>query len=242
MSKTDNNSEVLSALVAEMIAEAPFERDGFEWALASQDEFCARLGGWSISKFFRQTSSKPFVRDVAKIDGRKKTIIRTGEPGPVTHDKLAKHMSSLLRRSRDRSRKALLDERDTLSSTMTCVPEADALKEVRIAKIDHLLNVLPTLTTHSEFGCMCGLAEIWPVGHQVEIFRSVLADWPAFMAGEKVAIWETGQGQEKFFDFPSMSVLRAFPQVGLELYVMEKQAAATALTPELRLLSALIAK
>jgi hypothetical protein len=242
MAIEDRNIDLLKSIIADAQATAPFERDGYVWAVATQDEFCERLGGWSISKFFRLTSKPPFIREVAKIDGSNKTLLREGEPGPKTAASVAKHMSSLLRRYRDRCRKALIVERDTLACTMTGVPETDALAEVRIETIDHLLNVLPTLTTGKEFGCLCGLAELWPEGYQIDILKTVLADWSAFMAGAKVAIWAAGDGGEKFFEFASMSVIRAFPQVAVELYVMDRQEQAMELTPELRRLSRYIQK
>ncbi len=240
MRNSDRSRDVLQRLLEQLIASSPFEYRGRLWVAATQEEFCATLGpGWSVSKFYRHTSVAPFVRITAKIDGAKKTLLRLGDPEPVTSADTAKHMSNLLRRYRANSRKALLTERESLTET-TSVPEQDALREVRVEKIDHLLEVLPTLTTPDEFGCMCGLAEIWPKGHQVDILRSILSDWPAFMAGEKVAIWRRGEGQERYFDFPSMKVIRAFPDVGLELYVMERQEEAEEITQELRELSRLI--
>lgn len=242
MSIRNRNVAALRSLIAHGISTAPVMRDGYKWAASSQDEFCKRLDGWSTSKFFRETGKPPFVRMAARIDGQMVTLLREGEPGAPTPAIIAKHMSKLLRAYRARCRERLLAERDVLAQSMMGIPETDAVAEVRGEKIDHLLKVLPALTTPSEYGCMCGLAEVWPEGHQIEIFRSVLADWSAFMAGEKVAIWAAGEGEEKFFEFAAMTVVRAFPEVAVELYVMERQEQATELTPELIKLSRFIQK
>ncbi|KAB1116102.1 tyrosine-type recombinase/integrase [Neorhizobium galegae] len=93
MAIEDRNIDLLKSLIADAQATAPFERDGYVWAVATQDEFCERLGGWSISKFFRLTSKPPFIREVARIDGSNKTLLREGEPGPKTAASVAKHMS-----------------------------------------------------------------------------------------------------------------------------------------------------
>nr|KZA96499.1 hypothetical protein A4A59_05235 [Rhizobium leguminosarum] len=227
------NIAALSSVLLEMIADDPYERDGFVWAAATQPEFCASLG-WSISKFYRVTGLPPFVRDVRKIDGIRKTILRVGEPGLATHEKIAKEMSSRLRSYRLRSRKALIAERNALAGIAN---DTDANVDARIEKIEHLLQVLPRMTTGDEFGHMCGFAKIWPQGYQIAIFKAVLADWPAFMAAMKMQIWTTGKGEEKFFEFVSTGVMRAFPQAAVELYVMQRQEQATELTPELRRLS-----
>ena len=239
MSVRDRNVTALRALIASTTS---VERDGYHWAAATQDDYCMRLGGWSTSKFFRETGKPPFIRMAARIDGQMMTLLREGEPGAQTPAIIAKHMSKLLRSYRARCRELLLAERDALSEGKIGVPETDAVADVRIEKIDHLLNVLPTLVGAKDYGCMCGLAETWPDGYQVQIFKTVLADWEGFMAGEKIAIWTAGTGEERFFEYVSMSVLRAFPEVAVELWVMEQQEKAGELTPELRKISRFIEK
>lgn len=82
--------------------------------------------------------------------------------------------------------------------------------------------------TKKEFGCMVGLAEIWPSGKQLDILATALGDWTAFMAGVKLEISiKKAQGGEvvwHYFDYPSLTVIRCFQSVAVELYSMEVQA------------------
>lgn len=76
----------------------------------------------------------------------------------------------------------------------------------------------------AEYGCMIGLAENWPKGHQVEIFRLVISKegWAEFMAGAWIEI-EKLEGVKRFYKFPSLTVMRRFHTVAVELYQMHAQ-------------------
>jgi hypothetical protein len=75
-----------------------------------------------------------------------------------------------------------------------------------------------------DYGCLVGLAESWPEGYAVEIFKAALDDWPMFMVGVKgVIALEGGNGKELYLKYPSITVMRRFPKVGIELYVMQLQ-------------------
>ena len=79
--------------------------------------------------------------------------------------------------------------------------------------------------TKPEFGCLVGLAEVWPDGEQVDIFKIVLNDWSAFMAGAKIEMQLLGdEGRPLYYEFPSLTVLRRFPEVAVELHRMTQQA------------------
>lgn len=79
--------------------------------------------------------------------------------------------------------------------------------------------------TKKEFGCLKGLAEVWPEGQQVQIFKTVLNDWSAFMAGAKIEMQLLGdEGRPLYYEFPSLTVLRRFPEVAVELHQMTQQA------------------
>ena len=73
------------------------------------------------------------------------------------------------------------------------------------------------------YGCLIGLVESWPDGAQVEIFKLVLDNWPMFMTGVKLKIAAEG-GQVRFLECPSITVMRRFHEVGLEMYIMQLQA------------------
>lgn len=231
MRKIDRNVSRLQGLVRSCIATSPVERGGFRWAAMPQPEMCKHVGV-SLATLRRMISQPPFVRERAQIDGRNFTLLREGEPGQMTPKHLANSMSKALRDYRRKCRAALIHERETLVGGCD-----DPAVAVRIEKIDALLEKMPDLTTHPEYGLINGLMEVWPDGHQLAIFKLVLSDWPAYMAGQKIEVWKTYSDRELFFEFASMSVLRRYPQPAVELYVMEQQARAHEITPELRILS-----
>lgn len=78
-----------------------------------------------------------------------------------------------------------------------------------------------------EFGCLVGLAEHWPEGHQIEIFRHALRDWVAVMAAVKIANDELPEEEQRsvFYDFPCIPVMRKFHEAVFEAWFMEQQAA-----------------
>lgn len=231
MSKIDKCVSALRDIVCEVVATAPVERGGFQWAAIPQLELCGRLCV-SPATLRRMISRPPFVRERARIGGTNFTLLRVGEPGQITPKHLANSMSKALRDYRRKCRAALIHERESLMDG-----GHDAAVDVRIEKIDALLEKMPDLTTHPEYGLINGLMEVWPEGHQLAIFKLVLSDWPAYMAGQKIEVWKTYSDRELFFEFASMSVLRRYPQPAVELYVMEQQARAHEITPELRILS-----
>lgn len=78
-----------------------------------------------------------------------------------------------------------------------------------------------------EFPLLKVLAEEWPDGLQVEIFKSTLDDWVAFKAGVAIEIEKMKVKGEKAYHrhhgYPSASVICKFRHVALELYVMRLQ-------------------
>lgn len=177
--------EPLRKLVADCIAHAPYELDGFQWAAHSQEWYCSELG--IADKTLRRWISKsPFVRQAKQINGKKVTLLREGEPGPMTHRHIANILSNNFR------------------------------------------NKFAKPVTKKEYGCLIGLAETWPEGEQVAIFKTVMADWQSFMSGVHCAIMEMQDAGEdavkRYYSFPSISVMRRFHDVGLELHLMKLQA------------------
>jgi len=78
-----------------------------------------------------------------------------------------------------------------------------------------------------EFPLLKVLAEEWPDGLQVEIFKAVLDDWVAFKAGVAIEIEKMkAQGMKAYHrhhGYPSVSVICRFRHVALELYIMGLQ-------------------
>lgn len=81
--------------------------------------------------------------------------------------------------------------------------------------------------TEQERGMLRGLAQQWPLGAETQIFQCVLNLWPEFMAGVKLEVERMLYAGEKafnrFYKYPSISVILRFHQVAVELYTMQLQ-------------------
>nr|WP_321454625.1 hypothetical protein [uncultured Cohaesibacter sp.] len=78
-----------------------------------------------------------------------------------------------------------------------------------------------------EYGCLCGLWELWPDGQQAKIFKKVLKEWHIFCAG---MFWQQSfdevegeQAEKRFFHYPSITVIRRYHMVALEMIEIETQ-------------------
>ena len=73
---------------------------------------------------------------------------------------------------------------------------------------------------------MGGLVDAWGIEHASEIFKLVLNDVPAFMAGAKIKIAGLGtEGYYRFYkDFPPTGFILRFNEIGCDMYLMKKQA------------------
>lgn len=85
----------------------------------------------------------------------------------------------------------------------------------------HLANIMAKLfkkkfgkrPSDEAFGCLCGLAEVWPDGEQLDIFKTVLADWQGFLGVAKLVLEiAEDQGLLTFknlkFDYLPITLLR----------------------------------
>lgn len=59
---------------------------------------------------------------------------------------------------------------------------ANRMREIWKAKVGTKLDC-------KQHGCLIGLAQVWPQGHQDKIFKLVLDDWPAFMTAVKLSLY-----------------------------------------------------
>lgn len=101
----------------------------------------------------------------------------------------------------------------------------------------HLANIMQTLFVaktgrtpgKEEYGCLIGLAELWPEGHQLPIFKDVLAEWGSYMAAIKNRIdFETEALEVKglrarYYRFPTITLLRRWPHVVADAYLTRWQ-------------------
>lgn len=106
----------------------------------------------------------------------------------------------------------------------------------------HIANVMQQLFRQKTgrnpgkhgYGCLIGLAEVWPDGHQITIFKLVLNNWLAFMAGFRLRL-ESGEivpPVKKDYakpvpylklNHPHLPTLRLGASVGVEMFEMHKQ-------------------
>lgn len=233
MKKNDGMLEALRSLITESIRANPVERDGFQWAAIPQQEICVRLN-IAPATLRRMVSQSPFVRLQARINAKNYSLLRISVPGEAAAIKTPEHIGNIMK-------KIWREWLTTRQATILAQREAMAVDHPELSSIEREAKQLKRLLHHqqlnSAWGCFRNLAELWPEGHQVELFKLVLKDWSAFMAGVKVEIWRRGTGTEKFFAYPSIPVIREFHAVALELYVMVKQEKTEALSPELLELS-----
>jgi hypothetical protein len=68
------------------------------------------------------------------------------------------------------------------------------------------------------WGCLVGLAGVWPSGVQVNIFRMLLDNLKAFMAAVKAADPDC-TFTPRFYEFLPITLVRKYPDVALQLYV-----------------------
>lgn len=74
-------------------------------------------------------------------------------------------------------------------------------------------------TSKIEFGCICGLIEVWPDGKAPQIFKLVLDNWDVFMVGAKVEATDP-----RYLKIPNLRFLRRFAHIGADMLAMHEQA------------------
>jgi hypothetical protein len=180
----------LAALVAADIEEAGVEREGRSWSARPKSWYCERLSV-SERQLQRLVAAVPLVSRIKVVDGERQLFLR---PGPLSD-----------RTPEDYARIMAREWKQRVSNG----------KDVK----------------RSEFGLLVGLAKDWEDIMAPDIFITALENWPAYMAGVKVAIAEAQVGGDhfeadpdkfmmRFYSYPSISVMRRFWQVGVELHLM----------------------
>lgn len=111
----------------------------------------------------------------------------------------------------------------------------NALERKRLRDLARVMEqVFFTKTGHklkpADFGGLNGLAEVWPDGFQIEIFKHVLADWDSFMSGAKLRsdVDQEVNGipdplKALFYKFPIIWPMRKYHMVAADAYLMHLQ-------------------
>jgi hypothetical protein len=214
-------------LVTEEIVTNPYDLDGRQWCALPQPMIAEKIGA-SVATVRRITSREPFVRRQKEVDGIKRTLLRIGTPDPLTPCHVANIMSKLWRRWLTDRRTKLQEELDA-ARAMLATAGGQEKKEAfaQIKKIRMEFKRRRWTTSPREYGCMVGLAEVWPEGHQIELFEMVLDQWSLFMIGVKWIIvdqeMEDQKTVDRFWTHPSISVIRRFQAVAVEMALMDAQ-------------------
>ncbi|MFC3182532.1 hypothetical protein [Cypionkella sinensis] len=101
----------------------------------------------------------------------------------------------------------------------------------------HLANIMAKIfrektgkSVHRKsYGCLIGLAEIWPEGHQVAIFKDMLHNWGSFMVAAKfrINIDQNVLGieglKQRYYRFPIIGLLRRYPYVAQDAFLTHLQ-------------------
>jgi hypothetical protein len=72
------------------------------------------------------------------------------------------------------------------------------------------------------WGCLNGLAEVWPDGVQVDIFRMLLADVGAFMAAVKSVDSDCPYSM-RYYEWLAIPLVRKYHHIALQLYIQRIQ-------------------
>ncbi|TGS82730.1 MULTISPECIES: hypothetical protein [unclassified Mesorhizobium] len=253
----------LKKLIASNIAKDPYNFDGFLWCSMSHRERGQALGV-DERTIRRLIKDKSFVFDTTGNI----TLVRIAEPGekptPRTYAKkmvafvrryLAKHVPEQ-RTKLQVEKKALSDALDgpadvarlNKALSLSLTPEElhdlpdDGKLEMVEARLVKVLKWIPNLRereTRDDFGCLIGLAKVWPEGVQVEILEIVFANWREFMSGVKLVQHLEREANRKikkadptakvtevrglFFEYPHIPTIRKYWKVALDMVTTHYQ-------------------
>lgn len=227
-------------LIASSIASAPYELDGFVWCQMRNED---RWKALEISRatYFRligkPPGNPPFVSTTREIgeERRRTTLLRVGEPGPKTEYDYARMMVAVWRKWLEKNlplhQAARVERRAQLQKRVKTVNDPDAKEEAekKLARVEKALKRMrQARETPNEFGQFIGLTKAWPDGLQVELFRMVLDDLTAFMAGVKTQqALEKAEGKlvskPRFLRYPNIKTILDYNSVALEMMVMHYQ-------------------
>ncbi|MGD0565144.1 MAG: hypothetical protein ABSA66_18910 [Roseiarcus sp.] len=220
-SVTGQRLKIIVKLVESEIVANAYERGGYNWAAVSMAEWAERTG-WSEKTVRNYLDRPPFYSEKAFINDVRVKIVRVLSPGEEarkTPQRVANEM-----------RKAWANRRIDHAAI------AAAAEAGTPWKIDDLIEDGKVKVSKTEHGCLVGLAELWPYGHQMAILKWVLEDWTGFIVLAKMAAAAAQDAETddpdlpvqdtKFFNHPTLPVVRKFWKAAVELYVAKVQGSA----------------
>ncbi len=215
MGSKEERKQKLVDLVKTVIKEQPFERAGHKWAALHLDEWI-KLSGWCENTLHTYFNEPPFYCEKARDEQLHRVkivrVLAPGEKPKKTPQRVANEMRKLWE-----CRKI-----DHVSIDYA----KDKGKPWKVG--GKLKDDGRFVTTTKEHGCLVGLAEVWPNGHQHKILQCVLGNWTGFMAYAKMQAameQDTKTGDPnlpvkgtRFFNYPYLSVVRRYHEAALQLY------------------------
>lgn len=85
------------------------------------------------------------------------------------------------------------------------------------------------------WGCLYGLAEVWPEGDQIAIFKMVLDIWPEFMAAVKYVEPDTPHAG-KYYAYQAITLIRKYHALAVDRYGTELVVKGKELSPAMKAL------
>ena len=162
---------------------------------------CAKFMESVWKKEIRHFNAKKAVRDATEADKFEHNI---------------KHYSCLLKVAQEDGDAA---KTESFAKTISEMKKGHDHQLKRVAKALADSQVNPTIDPR-RFGCFVGLAEYWGVEAAPKLLRYIIHHWVDFMVGVKAAITEEfncEKADQRYYEYPSPSVIRRFPKVVVEL-------------------------
>ena len=94
-------------------------------------------------------------------------------------------------------------------------------------------------TSRRNWGCLFWLAQLWPEGQQVAIFKHVIANWSEFMVGVKF-VESSSRHAGKYYEFPVIALIRKHYKVAVDMYATMLQGTGQVFPPSLKALGSAV--
>lgn len=233
--------EKLISILKELVAAEPYYFDGSTWAIVNRKSVCDQLG-ISHDLFAKIIKFDAFVYDVVKFNGVITTLLRLGPRGPLTARTAAKGMAKAWRNEirvfnqakHKREQEAVAEHEMKMVELEKDGDNAGAVNHKLLAE-KHSVKAAKAeedckkyrKETPAEFGCFCGLAEIWGPEVAVKLWVYVIRDWSRFMVQLKLDNLFNDDVDEKlggrYYEFPSAAVVRKVWWIALDLVLHDFQ-------------------
>lgn len=105
---------------------------------------------------------------------------------------------------------------------LTKADEGKPVKAIADKMAAYWKGKLNKKVTPREYGCLIGLAEVWPTGIEFDLFKLAVEEWKEFCVGVKYA--EPEAALIRFYEFPCIPLMRRYPEVAFEMHAMHLQA------------------